>query len=65
MIKVNDHEELVKNYYNNEFENKKNQKCKSEKKSSEDHIAKVIGERRYLEWRLSASQRYVFLIKEA
>ena len=53
------------NYYNNEFENKKNQKCKSEKKSSEDHVAKVIGERRYLEWRLSASQRYVFLIKEA
>ena len=50
----------------NEFENEKKQKSNSQKKSSEDPVAKLIGEkRRYLERRLSASQRDAFLIKEA
>ena len=51
---------------NNKVENEKNQKSNSEKKNSEDHVAKLIDEkRRYLERILSASQRDAFLIKEA
>ena len=61
------HEELVSqmtNGDNNKVENEKNQKSNSEKKK--DHVAKLIDEkRRYLERRLSASQRDAFLIKEA
>ena len=56
----------MKNQYLNKVENKKNQKSSSEKKISEDHVAKLIDEkRRYLERRLSESQRDTFLIKEA
>ena len=55
------HEELVSqmtNGDNNKVENEKNQKSNSEKKISEDHVAKLIDEkRRYIERRLSASQR--------